>query len=481
MRATIIAVLGALLAGCGGAEVDATLVFENVTLIDGTDRGAQTGMSVAVEGSKIVAVGPTRRITAPPSANRIDATGMFIIPGLWDNHVHLYGYYEHSFPLFLANGVTTVRDVGGVIERVGYLRQEVQHGRLMGPRILMAGPTLDAPEVVRVIADGRAAVPTPEEAVKWVDSLAALEVDHIKVHSLTPRAAYFAILARAREKRIPVIGHVPDSVWIQEAIDSGQRSLEHDNRIAYANSPQGIAVANWLLAEAVAFRARTAQRPSLGGLWDLRLRGEDSVRQLFDSTTAATFAAKAADEDVWFDPTLIVLQTQYRMNEPAIWNLPEMKYVPREVLAFEEGGSPDPNPTAAMIERGRVRYQQILRTFRELVRSGAKFLAGTDTPVVPLVPGFSLHRELGLLVEMGLTPLQALQAASRNAAAAARRDDLGTVEAGKSADFVVLSANPLDDIANTRAIQTVVVRGRMLDRMTLDRMLRDAEIFAKQP
>ena len=476
-----VAAMAVLGAGCQSAD-SATLVFENVTLIDGTDRGAQPAMSVAVEGTKIVAVGRAGSIEPPPSATRIDGTGMFLIPGLWDNHVHLGGYDEHAFPLFLANGVTTIREVGGVIERVGYLRQEIQGGRLLGPRVLMAGPVLDAPEVVSAYPDGRAAVPTPVEAVKWVDSLAALEVDQIKVHSLTPRAAYFAILARAGEKGIPVVGHVPDSVLISEAIDSGQRTIEHDYRIPYANSARSIPVANWLLAERAAARAKAGANLKLIALWEIGQRANDSVQQLYDSAAAATFAADAADRDVWFDPTLIVLETQYRKNESAIRAPPELKYVPKAALALEDGLPADPNPTASVIQQGRDRYQRVIRqTFGELVRHDAKFLAGSDAPVMPLVPGFSLQRELGLLVEMGLTPLRAIQAASRNAAAAAKRGDLGTIEAGKSADLVLLRADPLMAIANTQQIEAVVVRGRLLDRATLDRMLRDAENYAKRP
>ncbi|MBM4186387.1 MAG: amidohydrolase family protein [Gemmatimonadetes bacterium] len=471
------------LAGCGGGvEVTATMLVDNVTLIDGTDRGAQPNMAVAVDGGRIVAVAPAGRISVPATATKLDATGMYLIPGLWDNHAHLFGYYERSFPLFLANGVTTVKDVGGVIERVGYLRQETDRGRMLGPRILMAGPTLDNAEIVAAVPEGRVAVPTPAEAVKWVDSLAALKVDHLKVHSMTPRAAYFAILARARELKIPVVGHVPDSVLIQEAVDSGHRVIEHDFRIGYANSPRGVAIANWLLSEYQKYRAAKRAGAGVGGLFQIRIRAEDSVRQLYDSATAAGFAAEMARRDVWFDPTLAVLQSVHRRHEPAMRNLPELRFATKAALSFDEGLPPEPNATPEMVEKGRATYRDIAgKTFRELVRAGAKFLAGTDTPVLPLVPGFSLHRELALLVEMGLTPLQAIQAASRNAARAANRDDLGTIEEGKSADFVVLRSDPLADIANTTAVQTVVVRGRLLDRLTLDRMLRDAETFARQP
>lgn len=477
---SLVAVVAVLQGACRSKPVPASVIFEHVTLIDGTDRGPQADMSVAIEGSKIVAVGPSRSLRAVDSASRIDGTGMFVIPGLWDNHVHLRPYYEHAFPLFLANGVTTIRDVGDDIGRVGYLRQEIQYGRLLGPRLLIAGPTLDAPEVVNAVPEGRAAVPTPKAALIWVDSLAKLEVDLFKVHSDTPRQAYLAILARAKELKIPVAGHIPDSISPQEAIEAGQRTIEHDFRIGFANSPKGRGIGIAALAELDRYRKKSGSKFSFLEAFRIRLAAEDSVRAHYDSATAAAFAKDAARSQVWFDPTLAVLETQLRVNEPALRMVPELKYATKEALAFEDGLPPDPHPTDAMIAAGRARFAGILdTTFRELVRAKAKFLAGTDVPVMPLVPGFSLPHELELLVDMGLTPLEAIQAASRNGAQAAGRDDLGTIEAGKSADMVVLGADPLARVGNVRAVQMVVVRGKMLDRATLDRMLRDAEAFAK--
>ncbi len=479
-KAVTFIVAAIVAAGCRRGEVKATLVFENVTLIDGTDRGAQPNMSVAIDGDKIAAVGPTARIKAPAAANRVDATGLYLIPGLWDNHVHSYAYGERSFALFLANGVTTIRDVGGDLNEVGWLRQESQYGRLLGPRMLIAGPVLDAPEIVRTFPRGRVAAPTPEAAVRVVDSLANLQVDVIKVHSMTPRAAYFAILARAKERGLRVVGHIPDSVSAAEAVDSGQRTIEHDFRLAAANSTRGEAISAWTRGEMKRYLDRVGKDFKIWEYFAIRVAGEDSAWMAYDSATASRFAARSAGKAVWFDPTLMVMQTQFRKNEPMVRNLTELRFAPKAAREFEDGIPAAAAPTPAMIEAGRRQYEYVKLAFRELVRARAKFLAGTDTPVMPLVPGFSLHRELELLVDLGLTPLEALQAASRNGAQAMGRDDLGTVEPGKSADLVLLVADPLENIANTKSIQTVLVRGRLLDRLTLDRMLRDAEAYAKQ-
>ncbi|MGE3617829.1 MAG: amidohydrolase family protein [Gemmatimonadales bacterium] len=475
-----IAVLAAV-AACGKGEGPAaSLVIENVTLIDGTDGGARPGMTVAVSGDRIVAVGPTGSTPLGEVASRIDGNGLYLIPGLWDSHAHLFGYQERALPLFLANGVTTIRDVGGVLDRVGYLRQETRFNRLLGPTILMAGPVLDAPLVTRQVGSGRISVPTPAEAGQAVDTLAKAGVDFIKVHSLTPRAAYFEILRAARSRGLPVVGHVPDSVSAAEAIDSGQRTIEHDFGIALANSSRGPELVAWLEAASARYVARAGDRARIGPLFDLRLAARDSALASYDSATAAGFAARAAAKDVWFTPTLTVLMSMARRNERAVREPPELRFAPKEVLEYDEGLPPSANPTAAEIAAGRAAWEQTKAEYRELVRAKARFLAGTDTPVVPLVPGFSLHWELELLVEIGLTPLEAIQAATRNPAQAMGREHEGTIAVGNVADLVLLAGDPLADIANVRKVISVVTRGRILERTTLDRFLQDAETFAKQ-
>lgn len=478
----LIAGLALIVAGCGGGEsVPATIAIDNVTLIDGTDGGARPGMTVAIADDRIVAVGPTDEVRLGDVPTRIDGSGMYLIPGLWDMHVHLFGYRERALPLFLANGVTTIRDVGGDLTDTGWLRQEIRFGRLLGPDMLISGPVLDAPILAALMPAGRLSVPTPEMARVAVDSLARVGVDVIKVHSLTPRAAYFAILDEASKRGIPVVGHVPDSVTITEAIDSGHRTIEHSWGIPIVNSARGGAIVASLQAAIARHTAGTGERARRPGpLFDARLAAADSASASYDSASAAQFAEYAASKRVWFDPTLVVLRTQALRNDRAIRTPDELRFAPRAVLEFDEGLPVKANPTAADLEAGRRDWDATRRTFRELVRAGAKFLAGTDVPVMPLVPGFSLHRELEALVEIGLTPLQALQAATRNAAASMGEERNGLVAVGSPASMVLLRSDPLASIGNVRDVQVVIVRGRLLDRPTLDRFLQDAESFARQ-
>ena len=478
---TAIWVLAGLLGACGGPDgPPVAVLIENVTLIDGTDTPAQPGMSVAVDGDRIVAVGRTGKLKVGAPATKIDGKGMYLIPGLWDMHVHLGAYRERAMPLFLANGVTTIREVGGDLKEIGYVRQEVRAGRMLGPDMLIAGPILDSPIATKAWPKGRLAVPTPAVARRAVDSLAEIGVDLIKVHSSTPRAAYFAILDQARQRGLLVAGHVPDSVSPQEAIDSGQRTIEHDWGIGLANSSRGPALGSWLVASMTSYLDTAKTRFKIWPYLAYRYAVVDSALASYDWTTALAFAKGAAGKDVWFDPTLFVVQTQMVKNEPKTRDFPELRFVPKAAREFEDGEPPLANPTAADLALGRARWTNTLRTFRALVEARAKFVAGTDATVMPLVPGFSLHHELALLVEMGLTAEGALQAATRNAALAMKKPDIGTIEPGKVASMVLLSADPLADIHNVKAIQTVMLRGRLLDRAVLDRMLRDAEAYAKQ-
>src|SRR5439155_19351219 len=219
-------------------------------------------------------------------------------------------YGQHSFPLFLANGVTTIRDVGGDLANSLWLRQETQFGRLLGPEMLIAGPTLDAEYVVRGVqgtpyAAARVAVPDSGRAVAVVDSLSRMGVDQIKVHSMTPRAAYFAILAQARKHGIPVVGHVPDSVMPDEAIRAGQRTIEHDTRLEEAETPRGAAITQWMLAAMQSAINTAGKRARVAPIFALRLAAADSAVAAFEPRTATAFAELAAKAPVWFDPTLV--------------------------------------------------------------------------------------------------------------------------------------------------------------------------------
>ncbi len=463
------------LVGCQDTPLRISMLIEDVVLIDGTDRGAVPGMSIAIDGDRIVAIRPMGAFASDSVTLRIDGRGMYVIPGLWDMHTHQGGYRELGFPLYLANGVTTVRDVGTDLQQIGYWRQEVRAGRVLGPTIMMAGPILDDPKVLEMAPNGRVGLTTAGDAERVVDSLAAAGVDVIKVHSLLPREPYFAVLRQARKHGLAVAGHIPDEVTAREAIDSGQRTIEHSFGLAFENGAQAAAIRSAFQAAAAEVRATAESgRELVERVFALKIAAIDSAIAVTDTVAAREFAEYAARKDVWFDPTFVVMENRYRPNDPVLRALPELRYasggrLPATALAAR-----------AVVEAEQARWKVLISSFTPLARAGAKFVAGTDVPVPPLVPGFSLHRELQVLVDIGLTPLQAIQAATRNAAEAAGRPESGTVAEGKIADLVLLRLDPLADIGNTRTIETVVVRGQLLERSMLDRLLQTAEAAARQ-
>jgi hypothetical protein len=221
------------------------------------------------------------------------------------------------------------------------------------------------------------------------------------------------------------------------------------------------------------------KRRGFGPVVMLRAGADSAGLASFDTTRAREFAASVRDREVWFDPTLAVLKAI--SDVPGVSDTAELKYMPRSAMLDERLAPPIEHPTSAQIEAIQQRYKAGRRPIEALIRGGAKFVTGSDIPVAPLVPGFSVHHELAALVEAGLTPMQAIQAGTRSSAqAAGRGEQVGTIEAGKRADLILLDADPTQDIANTKRIRAVVTNGRLLDRVRLDSLLAGAEAFAKR-
>jgi imidazolonepropionase-like amidohydrolase len=480
----ILATMALSVVACAGSGPAPDVIIDGVTIIDGTGASPAPDRAVAILDGRILAIGAAGSIEGGDSTVHVDGTGKFLIPGLWDMHAHFAGLEEHAFPLFLANGVTSVRDMGDSLELMVRLREDTRSGRVLGPDVLIAGPVLDAPFLVQAVqgtpyAAGRESVGDSTAAVFWVDSLSRVPVDHIKVHSMTPRAAYFAILARAQQLGIPVGGHIPDSIAPREAIEAGQRTIEHTWKIPLATSSRGEEISAWAL-EAMQRALDAPNRRGFGPVVMIRLAADDSGLATFDSSRAADFAAFVRGREVWFDPTFAVIKAV--SDVPGVRDSAELRYVPPGALLDERMAPPIPDPTPAQLESIQQAYRTSLKPFTALIQGGARFITGTDIPVMPLVPGFALHHELAALVEAGLTPMQAIQAATHNSArAAGRGDSVGTIEAGKRANLVLLDADPIADIGNSRRINAVVTRGRLLDRARLDGLLAESEAWAKQP
>src|SRR5712692_7789084 len=448
------------------------LVLLHATVIDATGAPARSDMTVVMTGSQISAPGETGHVRVPPEAQVVDATGKFVIPGLWDMHVH-WNLKEY-LPLFIANGVTGVRLMWGSPRHHAW-RQAIEQGTLLGPRLIIASPIVDGPQP---IWPGSTTVANAAEAREAVRTAKQAGADFIKIYDRLPRDAFFAIADETTKQGLRFAGHVPQSVSVVEATEAGQHSIEHLTGILLASSTreeellQGYEDAWAHLPEGERFPSRARTRP----LTRIML-------ETFSPEKASAVFARFTRNHTWQSPTLTVLRSGAFLDDPNFRHDPRLKYLPAEVKAQWDPAT-DFRFKAATPEDfalAKLVYQKQVELVGMMRRAGVEFLAGTDVLNPYCFPGFSLHEELGLLVEAGLTPMEALQSATLNPARfLGKEQELGTVEEGKIADLVLLDANPLQDISNTQRIHAVVVNGRLLDRVALDALLAQAEATANQ-
>ncbi|HJZ69858.1 MAG TPA: amidohydrolase family protein [Blastocatellia bacterium] len=443
----------------------APLVFTHVTVIDATGAQAKADMSVVIIGDRIAEIGPTKKLRAPKNAQVIDASGKFLIPGLWDMHVHAFDKGLFS-PLFIANGITGVRDMFSPLPAINQWRKEIKDGTIIGPHIVAAGPIVDGP---KPIWPGSIAVSNADEGIKAVNTVKQDGSDFVKVYSLLPRDAYFAIAAEAKRQGMVFAGHVPGSVTPAEASNAGQKSIEHLTGILQACSSKEAEIRKETEAA-----SKSGQRLPFSAAIKYQLAAVDT----FDDKKAAELYARFVKNGTWMAPTLTVLRAIAYVGDSDFRNDPRLSYVPGYLKSGMWGADPfglksrsaDDNSAAKRV------FQKSLEMVGAMRRAGVQIIAGTDTPNPFVFPGFSLHDELGLLVKAGLTPMEALQAATRNAAVyLGKFDAVGTIEKGKLSDLVLLDADPLADIANTKKINAVVVGGKLISRAGLDEMLSKVE------
>jgi imidazolonepropionase-like amidohydrolase len=458
---TAVALAGTFAARAEDAPPGA-LAITGVTVIDATGVPARPGMTVVVTGDRITAVGKSGEVRVPEGARGVDGEGKYLIPGLWDMHVHTAA--SSYLALYLANGVTGVRDMHAMDpDAVLGMRRQVQQGKEPGgPRIVAAGPLVDGPKplvpAALVAADA-------EQGREVVRKLKGMGADFVKVYTKLPRDAYLAIVDEAKKQGLPVAGHVPESVSAAEASDLGQKSIEHLSGVVLACSDRE----DELRREAVAALAKADNQDVMGLVGRIHFRAADG----FSDERARALYARFVRNGTWQVPTLTVLRGMASLDDPQFTADPRLKYLPPVFRSWWSSQKPTPEAAAAM----KGWHRRSAGLVRAMHRAGVPILAGTDTPNPFVFPGFSLHDELALLVaEGGLTPLEALQAATRGPARfLGREKDLGTVEPGKLADLVLLDADPLADIHNTTRIAAVVANGRLLPRDRLDRMLAEVE------
>lgn len=425
------------------------LFLADVTVIDVSNGSATRNQTIVIRDDRIFEIGPSHAVT-PPSPEQILATGGYAVPGLWDMHVHSMtepdAAFDYFFPLFLANGVTGVRDMGSVVDGILETRARLAADpSLLAPQLYVSGPLLDG-QALPWYGDLPLVLANAEDVERELPRLQANGMDFFKVYDALPREAYDAVIAYGTANGIPVAGHAPKAVNLTGAGLAGQRTVEHLSPFGFRDclaDPDG-----WFK------RAISAKF------------GQGS--QVYYTVTQELFAAldrdacrgafKAmAEGGTYFTPTLVM-----ELNDRSRVSAADLEYLePGRREWCETGLSDIDQADPDLRETVYLGYAALLGEMR---MAGVPVIAGSDVPNNCLVPGFSLHWELARLVEVGFTPLEALQSATLKAAAVMdRSDEIGRIAPGYVADLLILEANPLDDIANLKRINGVVTRGRWIN------------------
>jgi hypothetical protein len=421
-----------------GAQVNEISAFVGVTVIPMDSPRVLTDQVVLIRGIRIAEVGSRKSTPIPAAASRIDGRGRFLIPGLADVHVHLMEG-EAYFPLFLASGVTTVRNMAGGPAMLE-LRERIEKGAAPGPTLYTAGPLVDGSPPVW---QGSEIVTTPEQARRVVEKQKTLAYDFVKVYDNLRPDAYDAVVQAAASVKMRLAGHVPPHVGLQRVLDAHQWSVEH--LTGYFE---------WLQNDRSPFRQidenETFHHPAH------LLAKRQTLVDWVDMSRLPQIAAATAKAGTWNVPTLVAWHNMTPHSElDAAWKRPNMQYATsmlREWWNFDTGYTGE--------------------DFAAVHDAGARLLVGTDTPHPFVMPGFSVHEEMTNFVAAGLSPYEALKAATADAAEfMGVPGEFGTIKPGARADLVLLAGNPLDDINNSKRIVGVMLRGRWFSRDKLQREL----------
>lgn len=401
---------------------DGAIALVGATLVDVGGQAPIPDAAIVVDGDRIVAAGPRAKVAVPPGATVIDVTGKYVIPGLWDMHAHVEQVEQGA--VYLAAGVTTVRDMGNILEFITGVRDAIDAGKGLGPRVIVEG-LVDGEGPAAL---GTVRIATLADVAPTIDRLKKAGCRDVKVYSSIAPSLVKPIVAYAHAHGMRVVGHVPDDTTSSDVVEAGYDSISHIAYLFDAAIPR---------KEARALsRDEHYARLAAVNLGSLTMRKE---------------LALLASHQVVVDDTISLYEQLFHTPEEDAKLEPGIATLPRELEATL-GGIP---PVAAA--GAHAAFDKYVALLHELHARGIPVVAGTDINV----PGHSLHRELELYVKAGMSPLEALQAATIVPARFMRMDkELGTVQPGKRADLVVLDGDPLADVSNVRRTTLVVARGK---------------------
>ncbi len=463
--------LGLLGSAHAADKVAADLILSKASVIDVAHGKALKGKSVVLKGDTIIAVVDDGQLSGYAARKTIELPGKYLMPGLWDTHVHFGGgaalidENRHLLPLYLAHGITTVRDCSGDLpDTVLAWRDQIKNGQLAGPTIFTSGAKLEG---YKPLWKGTIEVGTPEEVSKALDHLQAQKVDFVKIteNTLKPEI-YLEALRQARQRGMRTSGHVPVQLTLATMFDAGLGTLEHQAYLLRASTPKE----QELTAQVAA--------GTLSGKEAMRLSLES-----YDEATARAAFRYMASKGTAVVPTLSVSQVVAYLDRDDHSHDPALQYIGKGLRATYDWRvqRAAQDNADAIAQRHKV-FEKSAALLPLLQQEGVSIIAGTDAGFLNSYdyPGQALHDEIGLYVQYGLTPVQALQTAVINGPRfLGKLDRYGSVEAGKSADLLVLDADPLQDISATRKIRLVVSRGTVYDRAHLDQMLAETKAWVQ--
>jgi imidazolonepropionase-like amidohydrolase len=452
------------------ATSDGALVLRNVTIVDIERNRLEPRRDVVIVGDRIVGIQAGGTARTPKQGRVLDGSGKFLMPGLWDFHVHVFsapGEEDFALPLYILSGITGVRDAGALrtLPEQQRVAAAIERGERIGPRLVLAGALIDGPPGSW---PGQMVAASADEGRQRVREAKAAGWGFIKSYSLLGEPTYLAIADEARRQRLPLYGHIPESVRLETAVRAGHRSIEHFGRITQACSS---AEAQTIAANAAALR-EAEPMPALMKA----MAGHNKTT--FDNWNAALCARVVrllAQAGTAVMPSLMV--SDFYLGKDPAPDDPRLLTVPQAVRAqWGQGDWRRQQMSPEMLEQGPRSVALDWRSFKLAHDAGVMVLAGTDAAFANpfLFHGDTLHDELARYVQAGLTPQQALMTATVNPGRFLKQRDLaGRIAVHHKADLVLLDANPLADIAATRRIHAVVANGRLFDRVALDAMLRD--------
>jgi imidazolonepropionase-like amidohydrolase len=441
------------------AQPSQTTAFVNVNVIPMDRERVLRDQTVVVRDGRISQIGPASRTKAPKGALLLDGRGLYLMPGLIDMHTHLFS--DDAFPdeladeelfVMLANGVTTARLMIGTPEHLA-LREKISKGELLGPTLYVASPQITGRKQ-GAIFNGRV-VTTPEEARSAVRDFQAAGYDFVKLTNFITPAVYDAVIAAAKENGIRVVGHVDTRVGVARALAAGQQ-IEHLD--AYLES---------------VLRDDSPIKTSVSDIGLFRKQNWESLDYI-DEQKVREIARATARAGIYSTPTLTFFKIAFGTgaSEDEIRARPDYMFVPQKMRDawFAANKRLWAQPPTEARRREYVRVRNLL--VKEIHNAGGRIMAGSDSPELFLLYGWSLHREIKNLNEAGLSPYAALEAATRNPAEfLGALKTMGTIEKGKRADLILLTANPLEDVTATERRAGVMVGGRWLPEDELKRRL----------